>query len=47
VWRIGIFNEDVRTGGWLIAAALGAVLIGAGAVLLSRSSLLQPQLRPS
>lgn len=47
VWGIGIFNEDVRTGGWLIAATLGVVLIGAGAVLLSRSSLLQPQQRPS
>ena len=43
VWGIGIFDEDVRTGSWLIGALLGSVLIGAGAVLLSRSSLLEQQ----
>jgi len=47
VWGIGIFDEYVRTGGWLIGALLGAVLIGAGAVLLARSSLLQRLQQPS
>ena len=47
VWGIGIFGEDIRTGGCLIGALVGAVLIGAGAMLLSRSSLLQhPQPSP-
>jgi drug/metabolite transporter (DMT)-like permease len=47
VWGIGIFGEQVRTGGWLIGALLGVVLIGAGAVLLTRSSLLQRLQQPS
>ena len=47
VWGIGIFGEYVRTGGWLIGALLGAVLIGAGAVLLARSALLQRLQQPS
>jgi hypothetical protein len=47
VWGIGIFGEHVRTGGWPIGALLGAVLIGAGGVLLSRSPLLQRLQRPS
>jgi hypothetical protein len=36
---IGIFDEDVRTPGRLIGAILDAMLIGAGAVLLSHASL--------
>jgi drug/metabolite transporter (DMT)-like permease len=47
VWGIGIFGEQVRTGGWLIGALLGVVLIGAGAVLLTHSSLLQRLQQPS
>ncbi|MCA1707727.1 MAG: DMT family transporter [Actinobacteria bacterium] len=42
-WGIGIFGEDVRTGGWMVGAVVGAALIGVGAVLLSRSSLLEEQ----
>ncbi len=42
VWGIGIFGEDVRTGMWLLGAVGGAVLIALGAVLLSRSPLLEP-----
>ena len=41
IWGIGIFGENVRTGSWLIGAVLGAVLVGAGVVLLSRSPQLQ------
>ncbi len=41
-WGIGIFGEEVRTGVWLVGAVGGAVLIAAGAVLLSRSPLLEP-----
>lgn len=37
LWGIGIFGEDVRTGGWLVAAALGALLVVAGVLLLVRS----------
>jgi hypothetical protein len=41
---IGIFDEDVRTPGrQLIEALLDAMVIGAGAVLLSHSSLLEQQ----
>jgi hypothetical protein len=40
---IGIFDEDVRTPGRLIGAILDAMLIGAGAVLLYHSSLLEQQ----
>ena len=47
VWGIGIFGEDVRSGAWLIGALLGAMLIGTGAVMLSRSSLLQRLQQPS
>lgn len=49
-WGIGIFGEQVRTGAWLVGAALGAAMIAAGAVLLSRSTLLtqqQPATSPS
>ena len=41
IWGIGIFGENVRTGSWLIGAVLGAVLVGASVVLLSRSPQLQ------
>lgn len=37
-WGIGIFGEDVRTGVWLVGAALGALLVVAGAVQLARSA---------
>ncbi|MDP8971279.1 MAG: DMT family transporter [Actinomycetota bacterium] len=42
VWGIGVFGEEVRTGVWLVGAVGGAVLIAAGAILLSRSPLLEP-----
>ncbi|MGI9062228.1 MAG: DMT family transporter, partial [Pseudonocardiaceae bacterium] len=41
VWGIGIFGEEVRTGGWLLGAVGGAALITAGALMLSRSPLLE------
>jgi drug/metabolite transporter (DMT)-like permease len=37
-----VFNEQARQGIFLFAAVAGALLIGAGTVLLSRSTLLQP-----
>ncbi|MCA1672563.1 MAG: DMT family transporter [Actinobacteria bacterium] len=43
VWGIGIFGEDVRIGSWLVGAVVGTALIAGGAVLLSRSSLLEQQ----
>jgi drug/metabolite transporter (DMT)-like permease len=48
VWGIGIFGEHVRTGGWLVGAVAGIMLVATGVLLLSRSSLLQRlQLHPS
>ena len=37
---IAVFGEHVRHGGWLVLAALGAVLIGGCTVVLARSPLL-------
>ena len=42
-WGILVFHEQVRTGWWLFGAALGAVALAGGAVLLSRSPLLAPK----
>lgn len=39
-WGVLVYQEIVRTGLWLIPAALCAVAIGAGVVLLARSPLL-------
>lgn len=39
-WGVLVYHEVVRTGLWLIPAALSAVAIGAGVVLLARSPLL-------
>lgn len=41
LWGIGLFHEQVRTGWWLLGASLGAALLATGAVLLSRSPLLE------
>lgn len=41
MWGIGIFDEEVRTGGWILGAVGGAALIVAGALMLSRSPLLE------
>lgn len=43
VWGIGLFHEQIHTGWWLLGAGLGAALLAGGAVLLSRSPLLDPQ----
>lgn len=43
VWGIGLFHEQIHTGWWLAGAGLGAALLAGGAVLLSRSPLLEPQ----
>jgi drug/metabolite transporter (DMT)-like permease len=40
-WGVGLFHEQVRTGWWLLGAVLGAALLAAGALLLSRSPLLE------
>ncbi len=39
---VTIFGEQTRRGGFLVGAGIGALLIGAGVVLLSRSKLLDP-----
>ncbi|MBW0105861.1 DMT family transporter [Pseudonocardia sp. KRD-291] len=40
VWGVGLLHEQVRTGWWLLGAALCTALLVAGVVLLSRSPLL-------
>ena len=40
VWGVAVFHEQVRTGGWLLGAGVGAALLVGGAVLLSGSPLL-------
>jgi drug/metabolite transporter (DMT)-like permease len=40
-WGVGLFHEQVRTGWWLLGAVLGAALLATGAILLSRSRLLE------
>jgi hypothetical protein len=39
-WGVLVFNEVIRTGLWLIPAAISAACIGVGVVLLARSPLL-------
>jgi drug/metabolite transporter (DMT)-like permease len=39
-WGIFAYDEQVRTGGYLIVAAIGALVLVAGVVLLARSPLL-------
>jgi hypothetical protein len=41
-WGLAVFGEQGRTGWFLVAALAGAVLVGAGTVLLARSPLLDP-----
>lgn len=41
IWGVGLLREQVRTGWWLLGAALAAALLIAGVVLLSRSPLLE------
>jgi drug/metabolite transporter (DMT)-like permease len=41
VWGVGPLHEHVRGGWWLVGAALGAALLVAGVVVLSRSPLLE------
>jgi len=43
VWGIGLFHEQIQTGWRLVGAGLGAALLVGGAVLLSRSPLLDSQ----
>ena len=40
VWGIGLFHEHIHTGWSLLGTGTGAVLLTAGAVLLSRSPML-------
>ena len=41
-WGVLVFQEQVRSGWWLLGAGLGAVALMCGVVLLSRSPLLAP-----
>jgi drug/metabolite transporter (DMT)-like permease len=40
LWGVLIYDETTRTGAWVALAVLGAITIGAGVVMLSRSPLL-------
>lgn len=46
IWGVVIFHEQVRSGLWLIGALAGAVLVGAGTVLMSHSPLLHSVAQP-
>jgi drug/metabolite transporter (DMT)-like permease len=41
LWGVAVFHEQVRVGWWLLGAGFGAALLVGGAVLLSRSPLLE------
>jgi len=50
LWGVLVYNEDTRTGGWLVVATLGAVAVGLGVRALARSPLLsgaEPAAAPS
>jgi drug/metabolite transporter (DMT)-like permease len=40
LWGVLVYNEVTRTGGWLVLATTGMLVLGVGAVVLSRSPLL-------
>jgi drug/metabolite transporter (DMT)-like permease len=40
-WGVLVFDEHVRSGPWLVGAAAGALALGVGTVLLSRSPVLE------
>jgi drug/metabolite transporter (DMT)-like permease len=40
LWGVLVFEEQTRTGGWLVLATVGAIGVGLGVVLLARSPLL-------
>jgi len=40
LWGVLVYNEATRTGGWLLLATAGMVVLGYGVVLLARSPLL-------
>jgi hypothetical protein len=42
LWGVLVYQENTRTGAWLVLATLGGVAIGAGVALLARSPLLSP-----
>jgi len=42
LWGVLVYNEVVRTGGWLVLATAAGVAIGAGVVSLARSPLFAP-----
>lgn len=41
LWGVLVFGEITRSGAWLVGAALGAVAVGVGVVVLARSPLLE------
>lgn len=41
LWGVGLFDERVRGGGWLVLAVVGAAILASGALLLARSPLLE------
>jgi drug/metabolite transporter (DMT)-like permease len=43
LWGVLVYNENTRTGGWLVLATAGGVGVGAGVALLARSPLFDPE----
>jgi drug/metabolite transporter (DMT)-like permease len=43
LWGVLVYNEVVRTGGWLVLATAGGLGVGVGVALLARSPLFDPE----
>jgi EamA domain-containing membrane protein RarD len=42
LWGVLVYNENTRTGGWLVLATAGFIGVGGGVALLARSPLFDP-----
>jgi hypothetical protein len=43
LWGVLVYEEQTRTGAWLVLATFGGVAVGAGVALLARSPLFDPE----
>jgi hypothetical protein len=43
LWGVLVYDEIVRTGGWLVLATFGGLAVGIGVALLARSPLFDPE----
>ena len=47
LWGVLVYEERVRTGGWLALATVGGLAVGSGVALLARSPLFDPEIADS